>query len=263
VRGGDFRKIVRLTVIAGFGLIVLVLDDLHLGDVFDVVLTVVMVVLWAVLLADLIELLVRYPDRKATLRSHLGYPLLLAAPFFIGPDLQWAVLLLLLVGYLLELRDFAAGRAFVFSFGLVIFVAAASTLAMVLVERTAENSKLRDVGEASAWVLSTLLRLPGFRPQQPVTQDGRLLGLVVGVCAVLAASFLTAQLVTWVVGSQSNHAAEDEAAQAHLAALTTELASLRACVDELTQRLPDPSNSTGAASDPGGQAEESTRAAPT
>ena len=263
MRGGDFRKVVRLTVIAGYGLIVLALDDLHLDEGLDILLTVMMAVLWVVLLADLLELLVRHPDRKVILKGHLGYPLLLAAPFFIGPNLQWAVLLLLLVGYLLELRDFAAGRAFAFSFGLIAFVAAASTLAMVLVERTAEDSKLRDVGEASAWVLSTLLRLPGFRPQQPVTQDGRLLGIVVGVCALLAASFLTAQLVTWVVGSQSNHAAEDEAAHAHLAALSAELASLRACVDELTNRLPAPSTGPEATDHSTGQADKPTGATST
>ena len=245
-------KIVRLCMIAGYGLMVLVLDDLHLGSTADAILIGLVALIWLALVVDLVLLLVRSPNRWSVLRNHLGYPLLLAAPFFIGPDLQWWVLLLILVGYLLELRCFAAGRAFAFSFGLIGFVAIAATMAMVLVERAAEKSRLGDVGEASAWVFSTLLRLLGFRPQQPVTQDGRLLGLVVGVCAVLATSFLTAQLVTWVVGSQSSsNAAEDEAAQAHLAALTAELASLRSCVEELNQRMADPTSSATPSPDPG------------
>lgn len=239
VSSTDARNLVRLVVISGYALTLLALDDLHLGQGADVALTIACGVLWLVLAVDLGVGIWRGPTRAAVIRAHLGYLPLLVAPVFVGPDLQWGVLLLVLIGYVLEVRRVARGRAVAFSFGLVVFVAVIATWTMVLVERADPRSELGSVGEASAWAVSTLLRVPGFRSSQPVTQDGRLLTLVVGVCAVLAATFLTAQLVTWVVGVRGDDAADRSATDEQVAALASELASLRACVMDLTARLGD------------------------
>ena len=126
---------------------------------------------------------------------------------------------------------------------IVVFIGLLATFGMMLAERNDPASRLGTLHEAGAWSLSTMLRLPGFRPYQPVTSDGRLLTLVVGTCALLAASFFTAQIVNWVRGAggaESRRADESpEAAQVaqHLLALTGQVEALRATVESLTSQV--------------------------
>ena len=242
VQREDVRLFGRLALISAYSLILLALDDLQISAA-DPLLISIAAVLWLLLAIDLFWALRAAPRRLVALGRRVGCLLLLIAPLLIGPDLQWELFVVIVVAYVLELRGVAAGRAFAFSFGLVVFIGLLATFGMMLAERNDPASRLGTLHEAGAWSLTTLLRLPGFRPYQPVTSDGRLLTLVVGTCALLAASFFTAQIVNWIRGAgdaESGQAdASPEAAQVaqHLRALTGQVEALRSTVESLTSQV--------------------------
>lgn len=246
MRWQNARPTLGMVVIALYSLALLCIDFLNLERSFDFGLGVFAVIMWVLLLADYWSLIAHATDRRQTVKRHLGYPLLLLAPLLILPDLTGLLLLVVLVAYVLELRRMATGRAFTFSFGLILFVTALATTAMVYSERQDPQSPLGDWGEAFTWSFVSLIRLSSVTPPKPLTEDGKALTFVVGACALLAASMLTAQLVTWVVGSQKREDEDEggdegedsaDASAATSQDLAAEIASLRAAVEELRERL--------------------------
>ena len=88
------------------------------------------------------------------------------------------------------------------SFGLVLFVGVFAGLSMVEVEYEAPNSNLTTPSDAIFWAFASLLRINYGKALSPVTEEGRILATVVGICAMLGASLFTAQVVNWVVGAK-------------------------------------------------------------
>lgn len=199
-------------------------------------------VLWIVLLVGYVRDVLRANDRVRFVLHHLAVPLLLIAPAFMW--LAWVpvvTFVLVVLAYILELRKHSAGDGFLFSFGLVIFVGVFAALSMVEIEDENTNSTLRSPSDALFWAFASLLRINYGKSMSPETTDGRVLATVVGVCAVLAASLFTAQVITWVIGSQKKEEEEEELSEAdetdesavdpvraELAEIRAELAALRA-----------------------------------
>lgn len=218
----------RLALVAGYSLLLLSIDAMHFEAQVDGVLIGLVGVAWLAILATYWLGLARATSKRDYALAHLGTPLLLVAPLAVVPDTSWVLLFILLTAYVLELRTFAAGRGFAFSLGLVAFVIVLATGVMSYVEREDPESALSDVGASAAWTFATIFRLRAS-VGNPQTEDGQTLALVVGVCALLAASLFTAQIVTWVTGSSRDKGKKSETSPELLA----EIAALREAVDRL------------------------------
>lgn len=223
--------VVWLALVAGYSLLLLSIDAMHFEAQVDGALVALVGLAWTAILITYWRGLARAASKPTYAVGHLGTPLLLVAPLAVIPDTSWLLLFVLLTAYVLELRTSAAGHGFMFSLGLVVFVIVLATGVMTYVEREDPASTLSDVGSSAAWTFATLFRL---RPSvgSPQTEDGQILALVVGVCALLAASLFTAQIVTWVTGNSRDRAQEREASPELLA----EIAALRAAVDRLADQ---------------------------
>ncbi len=234
----DRRRIARLgtlaplAVKAAYSLGLLSWDILHFEQRVDLPLFVVVAMLWLALVMMYVRELRMADSLRDGVLANLSYPLLLVAPLLIPPDTSAPLMILLIVAYILSLRSLTSGQAFAFSFSLIVFVAAMTSVAMVEVEKDHPESPLRDYPSALSWSMLNLLRVGDWAVGRPVSEDGRSLAILVGVCAVLAASLLTAQIVTWLAGTgPDNHQADDSSAYAD------ELTRLRESVDRLTARL--------------------------
>ena len=223
--------IARLALVAAYLLLLLSIDAMHFEAQVDGVLIGLVGVGWLAILATYWLGLARAASKRDYALAHLGTPLLLVAPLAVVPDTSWVLLFILLTAYVLELRTFAAGHGFAFSLGLVAFVIVLATGVMSYVEREDPESALSDVGASAAWTFATIFRLRAS-VGNPQTEDGQTLALVVGVCALLAASLFTAQIVTWVTGSSRDKGKKLESSPELLA----EIAALRAAVDRLAEQ---------------------------
>lgn len=226
--------IARLALVAAYSLLLLSIDAMHFEAQVDGVLIGLVGVGWLAILATYWLGLARARSKRDYALAHLGTPLLLVAPLAVVPDASWLLLFILLTAYVLELRTFAAGHGFAFSLGLVAFVIVLATGVMSYVEREDPESALSDVGASAAWTFATIFRLR-TSVGTPQTEDGQTLALVVGVCALLAASLFTAQIVTWVTGSSRDKGKKSEASPELLA----EIAALREAVDRLADERSD------------------------
>lgn len=226
--------IARLALVAAYSLLLLVIDAMHFEAQVDGVLIGLVGVAWLAILATYWLGLARARSKRDYALAHLGTPLLLVAPLAVVPDASWLLLFILLTAYVLELRTFAAGHGFAFSLGLVAFVIVLATGVMSYVEHEDPESALSDVGSSAAWTFATIFRLR-TSVGTPQTEDGQTLALVVGVCALLAASLFTAQIVTWVTGSSRDKGKKSEASPELLA----EIAALREAVDRLADERSD------------------------
>ncbi|MDP1877764.1 MAG: ion channel [Actinomycetota bacterium] len=202
-------------------------------------------VLWIAVLALYLREIATAANRRRYLARHLSLPLLLVAPALLW--FTWFPLgafLVVVVAYVLELRNHSAGDGFLFSFGLVVFIGIFAGLSMVEIENDNPDSSLKSPSDALFWSFASLLKINYGKAMSPETHDGRILATVVGVCAILGASLFTAQIVSWVVGGQKDQVEADEAdeaeeagaeagdatpadVQAQLAAIRAELAALR------------------------------------
>lgn len=260
-------SVLRLALVALYSLALVSLDALHFEAQIDLVLIGSVAFLWLVILGIWLRGLIRSRDRRSYARRNVSAVLLLVAPVMVLPDASWLLIIVLLTAYILDLRRYAAGHGFLFSFGLVLFVIVLATGVMAYVESSQPDSKLGDVSTAAAWSFATLLKMR-HSLGSPQTDDGQVLGLVVGVCALLAASLFTAQVVTWVSGSGRESKATQGASTAPdpaPAQLQEEIAALRVAVDTLTEQLRaaqgDRPREDGAADGPAGGAGSAERPA--
>ena len=226
-----------LVITALYCLALLSWDVLHFEHQFDLPLVIIGAALWLVLLVLYLRLLVTSEDRLAAFWQNVYYPLLLLAPLLILPEPPGFLIFTVLVAYILQLRTVTAGRAFAFSFGLIVTVAILTSVAMVVAEEDYPESTLRDWPTALTWSLVSLLRVGDWAVGRPVSEDGRLLAIVVGICAVLAASLFTAQIIRWVTGTEREDKQDGPQSLTEPADVATELARLREAVAALTERL--------------------------
>lgn len=257
-----FRSSARLGLIAVYSIVFMWGGYFDWAGWTETILWSLGAVLWIVIAVVFVRELVRSRGRLRHVGVHPSLPLLLIAPAFLW-TVWWplAAFLVVVVAYILELRHHSAGDGFLFSFGLVLFIGVFAGLSMVEVEGEEQGSSLRTPSDAIFWAFASLLRINYGKAMTPQTDDGRILATVVGLCAILGASLFTAQVVSWVVGSEkkkeeteahevadSSQAASepgrDNAVIAELTAIRAELAALRAQVDSagpLSARpAPDP-----------------------
>lgn len=254
-----FRSALRLGLIGAYSIVFMWGGFFDWAGWAETVLWSVGAVLWVVIAVILVREVRRADHRLRYLALNPSLVLLLVAPAFLW--LTWMPLVafvLVVVAYVLDLRHHSAGDGFLFSFGLVLFVGVFAGLSMVEVEYEEPESTLDTPSDAIFWAFASLLRINYGKAFSPVTQEGRLLATVVGVCAVLCASLFTAQVVKWLVGEKKQddrhddameeamEAAEEGAGERHdavlaeLAAIRAELAALRDRVDTAVEPVAPP-----------------------
>ena len=202
------------------------------------ILNAVVAVLWVLLLITWILQVRGQTGRLAFVLRHPALPMLLVAPLFL--ILFWDPIwfILIVVAFVLELRQLSAGDGFTFSFVLIVFVGLVSGLTMVELENNQPNSGIHGPGDAFGWAFGSLLHIDTGTDFAPTTADGKFLGVVVSVCGILAASMFTAKLVAWILGDEKTAPAEDSSLTAEDAqALRTEMAELRETVSRLNQTI--------------------------
>lgn len=250
------RSTLRLGLIAAYSVVFMWGGFFDWAGWAETILWSLGVVLWIAVATLLVRELMSRDRRLRHIAVNPSLLVLLIAPAFLW--VVWmpvAAFLLVVAAYVLELRNHSAGDGFLFSFGLVLFVGVFAGLSMVEVEYENPDSNLTTPTDAIFWAFASLLRINYGKAFSPVTEEGRILATVVGICAVLCASLFTAQVVKWLVGTKAEEreaaaaaaqeeAAEEEAAQSlalagrdqaildELAAIRAELALLRSRVDE-------------------------------
>jgi len=202
------------------------------------IMNAVVAILWVVLLITWIRQVRGQTGRLAFVLRHPALPMLLIAPLFL--ILFWDPIwfILIVVAFILELRQLSAGDGFTFSFVLIVFVGVMSGLTMVELENNQQGSGIHGPGDAFGWAFGSLLHIDTGNDFAPTTADGKFLGVVVSVCGILAASMFTAKLVAWILGDDKKSADEGAALSAEDAeALRTEIAELRETVSRLNQTI--------------------------
>ena len=158
--------------------------------------------LWVGLAAEYIVRLVRSRDRRSFVRHAVATPLLLASPLLMMLNVPAAlVVTVLMVAFVIELRHFAFGHQFIMALTAVIGIGLIAAIAMAIFERNAPSSQLRTVGDTLTWAMSTVLDVRGD-DAQPVTSNGRILGIVLVLCGVLFTWAMFSQITSWILGGQ-------------------------------------------------------------
>jgi hypothetical protein len=135
-----FISVYCLTIIlAGFG---------HWGPSTVRILNAIVAVLWVWLLIMWIRQVRGQTGRLAFVLRRPALPMLLIAPLFL--ILFWDPIwfILIVVAFILELRQLSAGDGFTFSFVLIVFVGVMSGLTMVELENNQQSSGIHGPGDA-------------------------------------------------------------------------------------------------------------------
>lgn len=194
----------RLWLFAAYALLLLTENVMHTEGTVTIAIIVATSALWLAMLVDYVRLLARAEDRARVLRRSLGYPFMLVTLPFATTHEPWAVAIPLVIGFILQLRQVAAGHALTFALGLSAFAAVLATVGVVYAEQSEPQSRLRDWEAAATWSVSILLHLRGYDPGKPLSDDGIALSFVLSVAGFLVAALLTARIVSWVIGEQPN-----------------------------------------------------------
>lgn len=201
--------------------------------------------LWLFLAIRFVVGLVRTDQRRTYVRQHLGILALLAAVTF--TYVAWLpalALALIVLGFVLELRRYQAQREWLTAVALILFISAAVSVGLVLVERGTPGSQLSDLPSGVSWTVARLLRVnvDGLQEIEPLSRDGRDLAAVLALCATLFAALIVGAIVSWLTKPDEE---EEEAEDADIVSLTSEVAELREAVARLAERLPPgPSDDT-------------------
>lgn len=204
-----------------------------------VVAGVVGIALWLFLAVRFVIGVLHSEHRRLYVRQHLGVLVLLAAVLFTYVTwLPALALALIVLGFVLELRRYRAEREWITAVALILFISAAVSVGLVLVERGTPGSQLSDLPSGVSWTVARLLRVnvDGLQEIEPLSRDGRDLAAVLALCATLFAALIIGAIVSWLTKPDEE---DDDAQEDDIAVLTAEVAELRAAVARLAERLPD------------------------
>ena len=132
-------------------------------------------------------------------------------------------------------RSSLRGQVIAYVVGLTMLVLLLSSLAVLDAERGREGANIGNFGDALWWSVTTVTTV-GYGDRFPVTGTGRLIAAALMLAGIALLGVVTASFASWLI---ERVAEVEEAGQAatrtDLAALTAEVASLRA---ELQQARP-------------------------
>ena len=205
---------------------------LNPGVVLDI--DVSMDIIWALFVIDFVVRLVVTEHRGAFLKRHIIDIIALILPF--ARPLQ-AVRALGVAT--LALRKFGGKirhRVLIYVGTMAVFIWFISGLAITQIERGVPGANIQTVSDGWWWSFMTMATV-GFGDRYPVTEEGRLIGVVVVICGLALLGTLTASIATWFINSSRRD--EDEIIEAGEMRLMRELKKLRKEVAELKTQLGD------------------------
>ena len=132
-------------------------------------------------------------------------------------------------------RSSLRGQVIAYVIGLTMLVLLLSSLAVLDAERGREGANIENFGDALWWSVTTVTTV-GYGDRFPVTGTGRLIAAALMLAGIALLGVVTASFASWLIARVAEVEEAGQAATRHdLAALTTEVASLRA---ELQQDRP-------------------------
>ncbi len=202
----------------------------------DIIPETIMWIVWAVFVVDFIANLILAERKVRWFFTHFHEFLMVVLPAL-------RPLRLLRLVTLLAILQRGAGRALrgrvvIYAAGSAIVVVFVAALAELDVERDAAGSHIRSFGEALWWAVTTITSV-GYGDVTPVTFIGRCIAVgvmaagiaLIGTVAATAASFFIDRVADTTVK-------EGDETQAALAALTEQVAALRAELREAQSKQP-------------------------
>lgn len=194
--------VLRLVLFSAYAITLLTLNVMHFEREATLAVDALAITLWIALALDYALLWRAAQSRRTFLRVSIAYPIYLVTIVFITAHSPWLLAIPLIVGFVLQLRQVAAGRALTFALVLFLFIGVLATAGVVYAEQSEPESTLRDWPTAASWAIAHLIHLRGYSPGNPLSEDGIALSFVLAICGLIVAALLTAQIVSWVVGSQ-------------------------------------------------------------
>lgn len=194
--------VLRLVLFSSYAITLLTLNVMHFEREATLTVDALAIALWLALVLDYARQWRAAPSRRSFLRRSLAYPIYLATIVFVTAHSPWLLAIPLIVGFVLQLRQVAAGHALTFALVLFSFIGVLATAGVVYAEQSEPESTLRDWPTAASWAIAHLIHLRGYSPGNPLSEDGIALSFILAICGLIVAALLTAQIVSWVVGSQ-------------------------------------------------------------
>jgi len=194
--------VLRLVLFSAYAITLLTLNVMHFEREATLAVDALAIALWLALALDYALQWRAAESRRSFLRLALAYPIYLATIVFVTAHSPWLLAIPLIIGFILQLRQVAAGRALTFALVLFSFVGVLATAGVVYAEQSEPESTLRDWPTAASWAIAHLIHLRGYSPGNPLSEDGIALSFVLAICGLIVAALLTAQIVSWVIGEQ-------------------------------------------------------------
>lgn len=210
-----------------------------------IIATTVILVTWAMFIADYLVRLALADDRRRWFRTHLP-----ALAFALIPVLR-LVRLLRVLTRVPGMKTTAGGvlrtQILVYGAGVAVILIYIASLAVLEAERYAPGADITTFGIAMWWSCVTVTTT-GFGDYTPVTDAGRWVGVGLMFGGVALAGVITATLASWVLERAArDHDDEEPATRAQVRALTEKL-------DALSARTAGAGGAVGAADTVGGAA---------
>ena len=184
---------------------------------------------WAIFAIDYLVRLKLSHNRYAYVRSHWLDLVIIALPVLRPLRLLRLVTFLSLVNR--RASTDLRGRVGMYVAGGATLLALVGALAVVDVERTAEDANITTIGDALWWAVTTMTTV-GYGDRYPVTALGRGVAIGLMICGIAVLGTVTATLASWIVERVSEARDEAGSAAKELHALRQEVADLRAALAE-------------------------------
>lgn len=186
-----------------YGLVIAWLGFIPVHQVGEVILQLLLGVLWATILAaTVIDVLHRRRTQESRL-ARISDVAMLLAPLPLFLDLPAVSVVLLAVGYVMQLRRISAGQVFMFAiFGSVAAIVL-GTIALIGAESTQPGSSLAQPAEAAGFTLATLFRITSLKLSAPMSDEGRAVVVVLQVFSAIFLGALYGGLLAMVVKDSS------------------------------------------------------------
>lgn len=182
-----------------YGLVVAWLAFIPVHEIGRMVLWSLLAVMWVVILtATVIDIVHRRRAQESRL-ARMSDVAMLLAPLPIFVDLPGLCIVLIVVGYVLQLRRISGGQVFTFvlfgSVGTIIL----GTIALLGAESQQPNAPLGHPAAAAEFTVATLFRLTSIKAGAPITQEGQVIVTVLQIVSAIFLGALYGGLLTWAV----------------------------------------------------------------
>lgn len=212
-----------------------VLDRPH--GVLQVVVQVIVWVTWLVFAVDYGVRLLLARGRWHFFLHHLPDFAMVALPVLRPLRLLRLITLLSLLQRAAGTR--LRGQVAVYVVGSTTVLVGVASLAMLEAERTVPGASITSYGQALWWAIVTITTV-GYGDKVPVSDTGHFIAVALMIAGIALLGTVTAWLASWLVDKVADDKAESDAVtKDELAALTTEVAGLRALLERVVPYLPE------------------------